>query len=396
MKFGTTGLLLASLLVAAPALAHEKGTGGIESLDVYQEGPVISLLVGEKKGKDRSFTYLRSNDGAKTWEKPVRIKKTKFMGEIGAFARGSDAQVATSMDRVVVVYTGVGSKWGTGPLHSAVSFSRGKDWSEGPKPSDGAAPEGQSYIDLVADKVDHFHAVWLDGRDGKQGLRYAMSTEPFKGWGPTETLMKDTCECCWNEIHAPMAGGVEILYREKDPRDMAIMRGEQDITGGWKKVGTRRIESWKRQGVVGAFGWKFDGCPHVGGALASAGKVAGEPLHALVWTGMNGKAGLYHLRSEKDVWSEPVRVGDESAKHADLAVNGERVAAVWDAVVDGKKVVLASTTVDGGKTWAAPKTLSQPGEHATHPRVVQADGGFAAFWTASAKGKPAELRQSRF
>src|SRR6185503_6886022 len=134
------------------------------------------------------------------------------------------------------------------------------------------------------------------------------------------------------------------LYRDRDPRDMAVAVSED---------GAR---SWERRGVAGAFGWKVEGCPHVGGGLAvlpssgaartsggapasaarasspTSNRGAGETLHALVWTGAPGKVGLYDVASRDGGrhWAEPRELGGSGARHGDLAVTGGRLVAAWD------------------------------------------------------------------
>ena len=46
-----------------------------------------------------------------------------------------------------------------------------------------------------------------------------------------------------------------------------------------------------------------------------------EQLHALVWTGLEERHGLYWVRSTDggDSWSEPQRMGGELARNADMA-----------------------------------------------------------------------------
>jgi hypothetical protein len=139
---------------------------------------------------------------------------------------------------------------------------------------------------------------------------------------------------------------------------------------------------------VGAFDWKFEGCPHVGGGLTFA---MGEhpAMHAVVWTGNADRAGVYHLTSHGDgaTWSKPHRLGEETASHPDLAVSGAgRVAAVWDESQAGVSSILASESRDGGGTWSAPVKLSGASNSASHPRIVAVPEGFRAFWTESSVG----------
>ena len=117
-------------------------------------------------------------------------------------------------------------------------------------------------------------------------------------------------------------GRLAVLYRDRDPRDMAVAISED------------AARSWERRGVAGEFGWKVDGCPHVGGGLAvfPRSPTAGETIHALVWTGAPGRAGLYDVASTDGGrnWSEPRELGGRGARHGDLAMTAAGLVAVWD------------------------------------------------------------------
>jgi hypothetical protein len=218
------------------------------------------------------------------------------------------------------------------------------------------------YLDLVADG-GAFHAVWLDSRDSSQGLRYSRSTDSGASWQAARTLKAATCECCWNRAYSPGSGKVQVLFRDKDPRDMAI---ESSADGG---------ASWTRVSGLGGFSWRFKGCPHQGGALARS--------HAFVWTGAEGKEGLYHVRLAAP--AEASRIAEKGAGHVDAAASGDDLLVVWDS----GQGIQAARSADDGRKWKTTEALSAPGSRATHPRVVATGrGGFAAFWTETdAKGK---------
>jgi hypothetical protein len=212
---------------------------------------------------------------------------------------------------------------------------------------------GRGFIDIAADANGNFHLIWLGSRSGKQGLRYTRSLDGGTTWEKNQTLDDETCECCWNSIATDSNGGVFALYRDKDPRDMALA------------ISRDNGATWKRTGVVG----KFDGCPHVGGYAAATrdGK-----LHAAIWTGIEDKAGVYHLTStDGATWSASKQMPHRSHR-PDIAANADgKLALVWDGIVEGEK-------------WSEPRRLSAPNTNATHPRVVSTLQGFRVFWTETA------------
>jgi hypothetical protein len=366
------------------------------ALDAWSQGETVDVLWSAPLPSDSyPLFHARSKDGGRTFSAATRIGAE--WAEVHAPHRGTDPQIAAAGDRVIAVWTSPGtSKWGTGPLAVAVSNDGGRTWSRGGNPADDNSTDGHGFIDVAADPAGSFHAVWLDGRDGDQGLRVASSADGV-AWRPNTSVDAVTCECCWNDLAVLGPGRLAVLYRDRDPRDMAVAVSED---------GAR---SWERRGVAGAFEWKIDGCPHVGGGLAAlgAGVESGAPssspggattrreaLHALVWTGAPGHAGLYDVASFDGGrnWGEPTALGGSGARHGDLAAAAGALVAAWD---EGAAIFAARST--DGSTWSEPRRLTPPGIRASHPLVVATASGALVLWTESASDSaPTRWAAARF
>ncbi len=362
--------------------SHGKGKGksevtrwGVDSLDVVVDGSMIHLLLADydTNSKSPALLHLRSTDAGANWSKPVRV-------DVGATPplaphRSMDAQLAASGAKLVAIWNTPGTGFnGRGPMATAVSADGGATWRSGPNPADDGLSSDHSFVDCAADASGTFHLVWLDSRDGPKGLRYAQSKDGGETWSRNVTLKADTCECCWNTLAVGADGSVHTLFRDKNPRDMAVISSPD------------RGAHWSDPARVGRFNWDFQGCPHVGGGLI----VRGSTLHALVWTGATGQGGAYHLFSTDagQSWSAPQRLGDADARRGDIASSGaQSLAAAWDRVGDGESAVFAATSTNGGKTWSEPKRLSA-GINAAYPRIVAVAGSYRVFWTESATGQP--------
>ena len=363
----------------------QSGPADTAHFDVYADGDTIHLLTGHgKKGGPSILLFHRvSKDGGASWSKPVRVNAGTE--RLSAHHPGENPSIAGSGNRLVVAWTAPRPNARRGGLiQTAVSDDGGATWKNGPSPYADAAGS-QTFMRMTAGggaaagsaggtaAARAMHMVWLDSREGRQGLRYARSNDLGATWGKDVALAPRTCDCCWNSIATrPEVGGVgevSVLYRGGEPRDMMHMASSDGA-------------QWNPPASIGGFGWNIQGCPHVGGALA----VQGKALHALVWTGKDGALGLYHsvlvaeagaAGATSAAWSKPVKLGTDDAKNADLTTGTDGgLIAVWDETGGSGSPLRIARSSDGVK-WSAPATVAASKE-ATHPRVVAAGGTLVA------------------
>ena len=348
----------------------------IRSLDVYVENnkTLHLLLAGIRKGHaEPAVYYTHSADGGYSWSTLIEVRAGN--GPPTESKRGNDLQIAATGKQVVAIWQTTGQFPGNGVLVSALSSDRGEHWEPGPNPSDDETPSDHGYMDLLVDDLGDFHLVWFDDREetgSYNGLRYTKSNDEGRHWQPNLTLDDKTCTCCWGRIvQDPNGTALNVLYRDADPRDMAMARSET------------RGNQWRRMGPVGAFQWEFIGCPHNGGGLAVTRHGDQLVFHSVVWTGSERQPGLYYLRSMDygRSWNHLSRLGGESALHGDIAAGTNRVVAVWDAIGADGSTIFTAHSPDGGQSWTEARRLSTPGASGTHPRVVATASGFMVFWT---------------
>jgi BNR repeat-like domain len=355
------------------AIRYSTSTFGLSELatfDVYVENAFIHILMGGKvsaKDKQIKLRYIRSEDGGSHWSDPVPLGN--FPESINS--RGNDIQLTAKGSKLLAVWQSKGELPGMGPLVSAYSLDNGKTWNLGTNPAVINAGD-QSHTDLITDEHGNFHAIWLEDpqENGYQSLRYARSSDNGKHWGQALTLDDSTCSCCWNTFALSPKNELNILYRDMKPRDMSLLQSKDEG------------KTWKWVSTVGEFGWKFDGCPHVGGSLAYARISDTTQLHSLVWTGVEQHAGLYYLSTENNGvnWTTPQKLGN-TAIHGDIAGLDGDLAAIWDEMeADGTSIFYAKSN-NGGATWTTPRRLTKTSSAATHPRLVATKHGFLALWT---------------
>ncbi len=361
----------ASRLPVNKALALQE----VISFDAVSNNNVLhALLAGRNTGqKTISIRYLNSTDGGAHWSKAVEL--TSDSQTIAT--RGNDVQLAVAGNKLVAIWQRKGELPNMGAMVSYYSHDAGKTWQLGANPAVDNNGD-QSHFDIIADKKAIFHTVWLADpeENGYQSLRYARSLDGGVHWQAPVKLDASTCSCCWNTLALSATGELNVLYRDMKPRDMALMQSaDNGIT-------------WQPTSTVGSFNWQFDGCPHIGGGLAvSDNKV----LNASVWTGLEGRAGLYTLHSTDNgkTWSEPQAVG-KLASHSDIAANQQNVAVIWDEREPDGMSIFTAQSKDGGKTWEAPQRLSATGIMATHPRILATKQGFVSMWTEKQAKQPSQ------
>ncbi len=365
-------------------VAYSSSTFGlydISTFDLYVDKQKIHIIVGGRESNNDEHTALRytySEDGGHTWLTPIIIDK-QFPRTIAK--RGNDVQIAAIGKHIVALWQAQSDLPSMGPIVSIFSHDHGTTWQRGVNPAvDNSG--SQTHIDLIADDNGRFHVTWLEdpNENGYQSLRYANSNQSGKHWSSPITLDDSTCSCCWNMFAISPYGDLNILYRNMDPRDMSLIRSS-DARQRWENIGT-----------VGQFNWQFSGCPHTGGSLSYTPKDTPH-LHSLVWTGLEEKAGLYHLHTSNNgqSWSDPRAIGN-TAIHGDItAFNSKTIFAIWNELEAEGLSIFYTKSLDGAVTWQTPKRLTDANFAATHPKLATTRNGVLAMWTESPEKTPARL-----
>lgn len=362
-------------IASAPALT----LATVTSFDVYRDKTKLHLLVAGTATPNDATTkvqYVQSDDDGRHWATPITINAPAAP----IATRGNDIQLAAFDNQLLAAWQTQGELPGMGALVSVHSLDGGQTWDNGSNPAANSQTD-QAHLDLVADEQGIFHAVWLEDpeENGYQSVRYAQSTQTGRVWNAPTTVDSSTCSCCWNTLKISPNNTLNLLYRDMQPRDMALSQSPD------------QGKTWDRTSTAGQFNWIFDGCPHIGGALAFSDRPH-PALHSLAWTGIEQQQGLYYLRSDNNgkTWGKPRRMG-QKALHGDIAANQLQIAAVWDEIsADGTQIFI-SQSQDSGATWSSPKSLSNSNNNATHPRIIANATNFVVLWTEKAPNQPNQL-----
>ena len=157
----------------------------------------------------------------------------------------------------------------------SVSVDEGKLWSSPVKLHSDEVQGEHGFVSLLPRSEEGWAACWLDGRamvgghddhghsSGSMQLRLAHID--YEGKVSAERVLDDrVCECCPTALCALPGGGAVLVYRDRGEDEMRDFSFTYSTDPG--------LDRWSSPRAVYKDGWRVDGCPVNGAALASNGK----------------------------------------------------------------------------------------------------------------------------
>jgi hypothetical protein len=284
-------------------------------LVVRASGDVFALLVRPAEGGGADLVLVNSGDGGDHFGSPAVINTVP--GEVRSHAGGTPRLLLGPRSEFYAVWAGKGA------LRVAKSTTYGRSFAppvDVPTGSDGApsfftaelAPDGTlllAWLGSVAGRAPAPGTSFVSVAATRDGARF----EVFPGVGSS------VCPCCRPALAADAEGRWFLSYRtvREGIRDMAVQSS------------TDRGKSWSPPVPVSEDGWRIDGCPHSGPALA----LTGGQLHVAWYSEGEGVPRLYWTRSPAGQLAfEPRRRLSEAlldANQPSLAVQGGAVYAAF-------------------------------------------------------------------
>jgi hypothetical protein len=320
----------------------------------------------------------RSDDLGRTWSSPVAVTAAPEDTDTGGDARPKIA--LGPKGEIYVTWTRPLSKPYTGEVRFSRSLDGGKTFSA-PMVVHHDRREITHRFDAVAvTPQGQVFVAWIDKRDGLAAAE--AKAEPYRGAAVYFAVSDNqgasfrgdfkaadhSCECCRIALVAHANGSVTAMWRHvfaPNIRDHAAA----ELAADGSVTPVRRVTFDD---------WRVDVCPHHGPALAEDAR---GRMHA-VWFSLAPKnQGVFYGKfgGNRDGVENQIRVGGEAAEHADVAVNGERVAVAWKEF-DGERTRLRGMlSSDGGQTWRNCELGSTAGA-SDHPRVLKRGDRFFVFW----------------
>ncbi len=260
----------------------------------------------------------------------------------------------------------------------ALSADGGKSWSAPVTPHHDGTQTEHGFVSMFPAPDGSLGAVWLDGREmsgGEEGHGHGNMTLRYTtiaaGTTPADGVVLDprVCECCQTSAALTAAGPV-VAYRDRDEaevRDISVVR----LAGG----------AWTAPQTVAADGWKIEGCPVNGPAIAAI-----DSSVALAWftaAGDTPRVSLVFSADAGATFGRPIRIDDGSPSgRVDVILLGDGSAVVsWLERVAGAGELRARRVTAGG-TRAAATTIAPSGtaRSSGFPRMARSGNDVVFAW----------------
>ena len=301
----------------APALAVDGG-------DLV----AVWLEPGEPSGTGHRLRFSRWHDGS--WRRPVTVHEGDDL-----FVNFADTpEVAVAGDGALVVSWLARSAPGKYDydIWLARAGAHGEEFVTLGRLNDDGISAEHGFVSFAAEPRG-VRAFWLDGRATPTGGAMTLRSAAVRGdsIGASEEIDGRVCDCCSTAAVA-VGDGTLVAYRDRSEEEVRDVR-----------LALRPAAGATSALAVGADGWRIEGCP------------------------VNGPA---------------------------LAADGAQVVVAWYTAAQGRARVLLARSTDGGRSVGAPVVLDE-GEPAGRVAVVALGGGESVIaWIANREGQ-GELRLAR-
>ncbi|MDQ3560646.1 MAG: glycoside hydrolase [Pseudomonadota bacterium] len=276
-----------------------------------------------------------------------------------------------------------------------VAFSKddGSTWSEPLVPHRDFTQRQHGFVSLLPVSSDRLMAIWLDGRDYASGGGFANAEESTSdamalrsvtigsdGVMSQEIVLdRRTCTCCQTSIAVTGGGTVIVAYRdrsENEIRDISVLR---------------RIDGrWSVPAIVSDDGWRIEGCPVNGPAVAAAGRQV-----AVAWFSAPAdlpRVSVAFSNDEGASFGTPVRV-DQGSPAGRVGVvmlrDGSALVSWLELTSMGEELRVCRIMPNAPCAQPLILSISRRGRTSGFPRMVRGGDHIYFAWT-----QPSETKSS--
>lgn len=368
-------LLFVALVLQPPQISQASTRAALgTSAAIDADGHLWIALAEPEDGKARIVLQRSEDDGA-SWSAPIRVQQVPE--PVAADGENRPKLAFGKKGEIYVTWTSPTSAQYTGDIRFARSVDRGRTWSTPVVVHRDRQLISHRFETLQVDRDGRVWVAWLDKRDAERAraegdhyagaaIYYAHSDDRGASWDGDFKLADNTCECCRIALATDDAGRLAAFWRHVFPpneRDHAFAYLASDAT---TKTDIQRA-TFDR--------WAIDACPHHGPSLA----VAPNGARHAVWFNQVGGAGRAFYGQLSKSGPVHVRQLPAGATHADVAVHGNTVVAVWKRFDGSKTRVESWVSKDAGLTFAPGASLDTQ-QDSDQPRLVAGAKGIVLVW----------------
>lgn len=316
-----------------------------------------------------------SRDAGASWSEPAQVNAEPE--QVAADGDSRPKIVIGHAGELFVTWTRPLALPYTGEVRFSRSLDHGAKWSTPVTVHTDRQQITHRFDAMAVDREGKLFVAWIDKRDQVlakaagdayrgAAIYFAVSDDAGASFRGDFKLAEHSCECCRIALLPRPDSGVTALWRHvfaPNIRDHAIADLHADGSSG--EIRRATFDDWA-----------IDACPHHGPSMV---RDAEGTVHA-VWfhLGKNAPGVTYGRLRDGRVEGQRV-VGSESAAHADIAVDGQRLLLVWKEF-DGQRTWLrAQRSDDAGVQWRD-ITLASTSDMSDQPRALVHAGRFHVFW----------------
>lgn len=378
------------LEIASPA-----GPGsGQPSLETLEDAVLLAWTEGSA-GEGHRLLTATLRDG---WDAPrLVVERTGLFVNWADFSLVKRTGPGTLAAHWLVRYPAGGAAY---RIEAAFSRDGGATWSEPWTPHEDGTVSEHGFVSWFGMPDGGTGLVWLDGRgyaaseaepsdgdrDGHAGPQMSLRFRSVATDGspsPETVLDPRTCDCCQTTV-ASTADGPIVAYRgrsDDEIRDIEVVR--------WAPGG------WSEPRLVHADGWRIEGCPVNGPALAARDRDV-----AIVWFTAAAGTPRVKLAFSSDAgrsFGDPVVVDDGHPEgRVDVVMTPDR--GVWISWLErtegGADVRVRRVAGDGRAANSLTVAASSESRASGFPRMaIHPRGGLVLAWTDPTE--PGSVRVAR-
>ena len=347
------------------------------NLSVASDGSAyMSWLEPAKAGGYALLFSARSSGGM--WSEPKTI-----VSGTDWFVNAADFPSITAMpDGTLAAHWLGNNEPGSEAYNINIVFShdKGATWSKPVVPHRDRKKQQHGFLSLLPSTDGKLGAVWLDGRQYKDGDDEGDMALIYTTIAPDGTLGQETildpraCECCHTSA-AATPDGIAVVYRDrsdKEIRDISIVR----YANG----------SWSPAEPLSQDGWEINGCPVNGPAISSNG----QNVAAAWFTAPEDKARVSVVMSADGgkTFGKPIQIDEgKPTGHVDILSlpSGAAVVSWLERKDQGQQIRIRQVNVDG--SLGSPITVSGDTgvRSAGFPRMGSVGNQVLVAWTDGGK-----------